>query len=201
MVHSWEHGRPSLPALGRDHQGSEWRDCSDGVSGFGFVTRGTLEVGGGLGCMQVSPSLMVLCISMGHSFLLGGRQTSGVWLRGPQCGLLGGQASWMKACEPNPGLGLRPRVMAGPNCQILGRLPRGQSRGHAWPPFRGHLRLSYTWCLEGFLASFGPRPYGTLGRADAVPPERPHCRRLVCLGIRPILMSFLINAAFNWAEY
>lgn len=159
-----------------------------------------VEVGGGLGCMQVSPSLMVLCISMGHGFLLGGRQTSGVWLRGPQCGLLGGQPSLMKACEPNPGLGLRPRVMAGPNCQILGRLPRGQSRGHTWPPFRGHLHLSCTWCLEGFLASFGPRPYGIPGRADTVPPERPHCCRLVCLGIRPILMSFLINTAFSHTE-
>lgn len=43
--------------------------------------------------MQVSPTLKVLCSSKGHGFLLGGRWSSWVWLRGPQSGMRECQAS------------------------------------------------------------------------------------------------------------
>lgn len=45
----------------------------------GSQSRGCLRDG-----MQVSPTLRILCSSEQHSFLLGSRQSHGVWIRDPQ---------------------------------------------------------------------------------------------------------------------
>lgn len=65
---------------------------SQDASGCAFVSRDLPNVGWPQVSMQVSPDLWVL-----HSFLLGGRWSSVVWLRGPQYGGRGARTLGIEA--------------------------------------------------------------------------------------------------------